>query len=126
MRTEKINSIEELDLSSIKLEDLHYYYTTGQAFLTSKIGEPKKYGFRSGVMTELGDIEKSVWIKTAETIIRRDGEWHIQEKLREVYSTTPWGKDLLWPLGAHCLRLYEKEDWAFYEEYQKIAARDAE
>ena len=124
MRTEKINSIEELDLSNIKLEDLRYYYMTGQPFLTSKMGEPKKYGFRSGVMTELGDIEKAVWIKAAEAIIRRDGEWGIQERLREVYSTTPWSKDLMWPLGAHCLRLYEKEGWAFLEEYKKISAMD--
>ena len=52
--------------------DLRKQYGTGRSYLISSNPE-KKYGYRIGVQTRIGDIEQSEWIRQAEELIERRG-----------------------------------------------------
>lgn len=42
-------------------KDLHAHFSTGQSILLSGSGRDKKYGYRNGIQTDLGDIRNDVW-----------------------------------------------------------------
>ena len=45
-------------------KDLHAHFSTGQSILLSGSGRDKKYGYRNGIQTDLGDIRNdsgSIW-----------------------------------------------------------------
>ena len=44
---------------SVTFEDLSVHFFTGRSILLSGSGRDKKYSYRSGVMTDVGDIELS-------------------------------------------------------------------
>ena len=41
-------------------KDLHAHFSTGQSILLSGSGRDKKYGYRNGIQTDLGDIRNDV------------------------------------------------------------------
>lgn len=77
-----IDRIEQIDISNLTFENLRVYYGTGQAILLSGSGRNKKYGYRSGIQTELGDIEISVWRKLAKRLVIRNND----QKLLSCYK----------------------------------------
>ena len=43
----------------LTFSDLRAHYGTGRAYLISQKGREKKYGYRKGIQTDIGDLEVS-------------------------------------------------------------------
>lgn len=70
-------------------EDLRVMYYTGQSF-SHGYGKGKVTTFRQGVQTRAGDIEESVWLKEAETlVVREGGEEELAMLIRQA-ATVAW------------------------------------
>lgn len=52
-------------------KDLHAHFSTGQSILLSGSGRDKKYGYRNGIQTDLGDIRNDVWRDLVRELIVR-------------------------------------------------------
>ena len=80
-------SMEALAITAGELRVMHY---TGRS-VSRGYGKDKVTSYRSGVQTELGDIELSQWQALMRDIIRRSGELELLEQLTEwELETTPW------------------------------------
>ena len=119
MQSRRIDAIENLDLDNLKIEDLRCSYMTGQSYLKKTVGRSKEYGYRTGVMTPIGDVLESVWHEAVECIIKRDGEWRLQLRLREWYRGSFDEKYDRGALTNHVSRLYRNPDWVDYQEFQR-------
>ena len=49
--------------NEITFAALRCHFQTGRSYVISGEGRNRVYGFRSGVQCDLGDIEKSEWIR---------------------------------------------------------------
>ena len=47
----------------VSFSDLRCRFQTGRSYVVSGIGRNRIYGYRNGVMCQLGDIERSEWIE---------------------------------------------------------------
>lgn len=81
-RMGQIDSLDGINLNTLKCSDIYWRYATGVA-ISHGSGRDKKYSYRSGVMTELGDIEESLWYQLAEGISKRDGDEWLVDALTE-------------------------------------------
>ena len=80
-------SREALAITAKELRVVHY---TGRS-VSRGYGRDKVTSYRSGVQTELGDIELSQWQALMRDIIHRSGELKLLEQLTEwELETTPW------------------------------------
>ena len=80
-------TMEALAITAGELRVMHY---TGRS-VSHGYGRDKVTSYRSGVQTELGDIELSQWQALMRDIIRRSGELELLEQLTEwELETTPW------------------------------------
>lgn len=100
-----IDHIEELDLTTIPLSDLYWQFGTGQS-LTHGSGRDKKYSYRSGVQTEIGDIREDVWYQAVERIARRDNEEWLVNALTEWKKTKNYANLFATRLRQKALQLY--------------------
>lgn len=64
-------------------KDLHAHFSTGQSILLSGSGRDKKYGYRNGIQTDLGDIRNDVWRDLVRELIVRSHEEDLFDKLLE-------------------------------------------
>ena len=119
-----IDRIEQIDLSNLTFENLRVCYGTGQAVLLSGSGRNKKYGYRSGIQTELGDIEISVWRELVKRLVIRNND----QKLLSCYkkwlkSTKNWLKPEEIEHEALELYTYQMKDnteWYDYEAFKEF------
>lgn len=54
--------------------DLRVHYYTGRSYLVSGEGRNKVVSYRSGVMTDIGDITDTEWIRLTKQMIEQAGE----------------------------------------------------
>ena len=108
-----------------EFSDLRLHYGTGQA---CRIPHPHKklMGYRSGVQTDIGDIEVHEWRRLVTELIKRKGEQELFNQLLE------WEKEhCLAPLYGdinqealvlHARRIFDDEAWydfiPFNEKYR--------
>lgn len=78
---DSISSIPNSD--QLTHEDLRAHHGTGQAILLSGSGRDKKYGYRNGTQTNIGDIRDDVWEELVRELIVRSHEEELFEKLLE-------------------------------------------
>lgn len=112
--SEIIKAIEEL-----KFSDLRVRFGTGRAFLISGSGRDKKYGYRHGMMTDLGDLELSEWKRLINALIEYHGEQELQQQLRTwAKAECPWlhGNDEIeeYALKLHAARIFDDPSWVDY------------
>lgn len=104
--------------------DLREHFPTGRAYIKSGSGRDAVYGYRHGVMTDLGDIEESQWEELLMDLIRRSGELELQEQLRR------WAKEhCAWlhtkqevdryALQLHSSRIFDNPEWVDYELFNR-------
>lgn len=67
-----IDSISGIDLAAVQPEQLCRKHGTFRCNSTGS-GRDKKYSYRHGASTPIGDIEDSVWKTAAEAVVKRDG-----------------------------------------------------
>ena len=58
---------------------VHYY--TGRSCLISGEGRNKVFGYRHGVMTDIGDLPEAEWTRLAKQLIRQSGEQELYQQL---------------------------------------------
>ena len=58
---------------------IHYY--TGRSYLISGEGRDKVFGYRHGVMTDIGDLPEAEWTRLAKQLIRQSGEQELYQQL---------------------------------------------
>ncbi len=85
--SDRIDSISAIPDEKITHENLRYMYGTGIAIKDDSSRQEKKYRYRHGIQTAMGDIEKSVWIALVNKLID-------MENGRELYNQLfEWEKD---------------------------------
>ena len=67
--------------NEITFAALRCHFQTGRSYVISGEGRNRVYGFRSGVQCDLGDIEKSEWIRMVKEEISRQGEEELHQQL---------------------------------------------
>lgn len=70
-------------IEEITFSDLRCHYGTGRSIHISGTGRDKKFKYRHGVMTNLGDIEQKEWQELAKALIKRTGEQALFSSLYE-------------------------------------------
>lgn len=71
-------------IANLSFSDLKVRYFTGRSILISDTGQGKRYQYRNGCMTALGDLEISEWREMITELIayRSEQELQKQRKLR--------------------------------------------
>ena len=104
-------------------EDLRARYGTGRAFTAISNGYEKKTHYRIGMMTNLGDIEKSEWISMMKALIAREKEEYLQAYLKEWFHDDPMCrvKDELeeHTLRLHAMRIFDDEEWVDFIHFNR-------
>ena len=90
-------------------KDLHAHFSTGQSILLSGSGRDKKYGYRNGIQTDLGDIRNDVWRDLVRELIVRSHEEDLFDKLLEWHYT----------LELYAARIFDNPKWVDYEAFAK-------
>ena len=82
----RIDDIQKIDLSKLTHEGLKKHYGTGRGILIGGSGRDKKYRYRIGIATDLGDIEESVWCELVEILVVKENDQSLLDNLREWLS----------------------------------------
>ena len=78
------------NIQGLTCEQLRIHFGTGRSIHVSGTGRDKKFIYRSGCMTDIGDILEADWFALARYIIERDGEQVFYEGLVEYAKTCAW------------------------------------
>lgn len=76
-------------LEKLDYEIIRFQTHTGRAFLINDRGFEKKYGYRHGVETPIGDIEENLWCELMKELIEKNGDTELYEQLLEWYRDIP-------------------------------------
>lgn len=66
---------------ALTFADLRVHYYTGRSYLISGEGRDKVFGYRHGVMTDIGDLPEAEWTRLAKQLIRQSGEQELYQQL---------------------------------------------
>ena len=102
-----IDSISGIDLTAVQPEQLCRKHGTFRCNSTGS-GRDKKYSYRHGASTPIGDIEDSVWKTAAEAVVKRDGlEQEVTQILPYVsFASDTSAENRICALNAGCSGLY--------------------
>lgn len=105
--------------------DLREMFQTGRS--VRGLDGKRDIGYRHGVMTELGDVEKSVWREAMIRLIDRSGERELFELLTDFvlgfgwfnnWSRTERDDAEMYALQLHSCRIFENEEWVCYQDFR--------
>ena len=87
-------------------------------------GRDKKYGYRNGIQTDLGDIRNDVWLDLVRELIVRSHEEDLFDKLLEWEKEhTYWLKTKAelehYTLELYAARIFDNPKWVDYEAFAK-------
>ena len=112
------------NIQELTCKQLEKHFGTGRAILISGTGRDKKYLYRNGYMTDIGDVLEADWLELAKYLIERENEHQLFSCLLE------WVTDnVLWchtkqereryALELHMARIFDQKDWVDYKEFNK-------
>lgn len=112
---------DEKVLESLTFEKVKLKYGTGRSS-TFNTSNGKKTLYRHGVMTEIGDIEESVWIRIVQYLICRDREVELFNNLFAwVSETSNWIQSETeckkYALQLHASRIFDNAEWVHYKTF---------
>jgi len=126
MERNLIDSLEGIDISKLEFSDIRVMHGTGRSTLLSGSGKNKKFAYRIGYQTKIGDIQKDVWIKLAEQLIQQAGEENILKRLIAYVKVLAWMKKVSVAtikenaLEMHAMRLFENPSWVGYISFNSV------
>lgn len=106
--------------------DLRAHYGTGQAVLLSGSGRDKKYGYRNGIQTNIGDIRSDIWCELVRELVIRSGEETLYanlaawEKERNYCSRTKSELEEH-TLQLYAMRIFDMPDWVDYAAFSECS-----
>ena len=80
-------------MPDVSFADLRCRFQTDRSYVVSGTGRNRIYGYRTGVMCQLGDIERSDWIQIVKDMIRRSGEQKLYEQLLQHLNDHNYAKE---------------------------------
>lgn len=119
---------DEKVLDGLTFEKVKLKYGTGRSSTFSTLNG-KKTSYRHDVMTEIGDIEVSVWMQIVECLIRKANETELYNNLFEwVADTMNWSDNEIerrkYALELHAARIFDNPKWIYYiafnQKYRKL------
>lgn len=121
---ERIDSEAGINVSELTFSKLRMYYGTGRSYIVSGSGRDRKLGYRTGAMTEIGDIEVSVWESLVCKLIVSAGEQELFENLLAWCTETNYCNrtqtDLKnHALELHAMRIFDSEKWVDYVAFNQ-------
>lgn len=86
-----IDAVSQVDPALITFNNLAVKYETGQSVYVRGTGRDKVCRYRNGKMTEIGDIEVSVWKELVNQLIKKNGNEELINHFREwIHDSIPW------------------------------------
>lgn len=98
----RIDNINNVDRSMVTHESLTPHYGTGQAIRLPDRHFEKRYKYRNGVQTDIGDIEESVWIELAKWLVEKE---HAEEHFAHILE---WKKEFNYVEAKTPAQLYKE------------------
>ena len=119
----RIDSLDGLDLLTIPLSDVRWQVGSGVA-LSSGSGRDKKYRYRNGVITNIGDIEEHIWYQLVEQIAQRDSEVWLVDALtiwkgEHNHTCTSPSKIREDALQSYSMRIFDQPEWVHYIPFNR-------
>jgi len=119
----RIDTIGEIDLASVTCAEIRRHFGTGVALSTGS-GREKKYTYRSGVQTDIGDIREDIWYQVAEHVVQRNGELWLVDALTEWERTHNFANRKPTELRQEALdlyafRIFDNEEWVCYLPFNR-------
>lgn len=118
-----INNFSEIESikDSLTFENIRHKYGTGRSstFATSN---GKKTSYRHGVMTEIGDVGETVWMRIVEYLIEKAHETVLFNNLFEwIRDTIKWHQSEYeckkYALQLHAARIFDDPKWVDYKAF---------
>ena len=114
----------QAQLSELTPANLNIHYFTGRSYTVSGSGRDRVTRYRSGMQTDIGDVEENEWIRLAKESIHRAGEDDIQAALLAyVKDNCAWRKTVkeqeVEALELHCARIFENARWCDYQMFRE-------
>ena len=111
-------------IEELKFSDLRVRYGTGRSIHVSGTGRDKKFRYRRGAMTDLGDLEISEWKSLINALIEYHSEQEIQQQLQQwSKAECPWLHDEdeveEYALSLHADRIFDNPAWAGYISFNR-------
>lgn len=118
-----VDSITQIDLNTVTVEDMLWMYGTFQPFSTGS-GRDKKHFSRSGVQTPIGDIKLSLWNEVMEYIAIREEEVWLVDALTKLYTERNYSKVKPAELRQEALesysrRIFDEPQWVYFLEFNR-------
>lgn len=109
----------------LNYEMIRFQTHTGRAFLISDRGFEKKYGYRHGVETPIGDIEENLWCEIMKDLIEQNGDTVLFEQLYSWYRNHPIAGNTkkereLYVLQCFSNKIYDNTGWVDYLAFNQI------
>lgn len=105
-------------------EMIRFSTHTGRAFLLSDRGYEKKYGYRNGISTPIGDIEEELWSSLMKELIAQNDETDLYNQLLEWYRDDPVAGSSKkereqYVLECFSFRIFDCTDWVDYVPFNQ-------
>lgn len=115
---------EKLDYEMIRFQT-----HTGRAFLISDRGYEKKYGYRHGVETPIGDIEENLWCEIMKELIEHNGDKELFTRLYDWYLDHPVAGHTkkereFYVLQCFSNKIFDNPGWCDYLAFNRIYRQD--
>lgn len=118
-----INNFSEIESikDSLTFEKVRDLYGTGRSNTFTTV-QGKVTLYRHGVMTEIGDIEESVWMQIVESLIEKSQEVELYNNLLEwVREKIKWHESETerkkYALRLHASRIFDNPEWVDYKAF---------
>ena len=69
---DRIDDVSKIGRSLVTYENLTPHYGTGQSIRLPDRHYEKRYAYRNGVQTDLGDIIESGWVELAKWLVEKE------------------------------------------------------
>lgn len=118
-----IDSRSELP-KDIDYELLRFQTHTGRAFLLSDRGLEKKYGYRHGVETPVGDIEENLWCALMKELVEKNNDTALYAALLDWFGDCPIAgrtkkEREFYVLQCFSNQLFDNEEWVDYVPFNQ-------
>ncbi len=118
-----INNFSEIESikDSLTFGKVKFLYGTGRSNTFTTV-HGKVTTYRCGVMTEIGDIEESVWMQIVEFLIKKSHEIELYHNLlewvkeRSIWCTSETERKE-YALRLHATRIFDNQEWVDYRAF---------
>ena len=114
----------------MSFSDLRAHFRTGRSYVISGTGKDRKYGYRQGVMCDIGDVEISEWCREVKELIRRSEEQTLFDQLHEFMKQHDYCHSSKRELEEEALELYvsrifDNKAWIYFVEFNRLYRPEA-